>query len=236
MVLTRRASYPEPAMGADEPPQKLAKTSDEMELATPLLSPNCVVTANAFLPAQDALSLGEPASKPATSKGAKGRLSARHGTPKEGRMPHACWWRQLQSLSGTELIERLRTISIDEMIDYHGGVLNARFVELIIELYDHVCQQGDAADGGIYGEASPIDNSCLPKWYPGDDGAGFSRIERLKMAVEYDAFQWYMISSENYSMLDTLVWMGVHLQKLFSRPGTPCPPPPPAANPTIGGA
>jgi len=103
------------------------------------------------------------------------------------------------------------------MIDYHGGVLNARFVDQIVRLYDHVAAQGDT-DGGVYAD----DKACdLPYWCPATDESGFSRLERLEMAAEYDVWQWYLVTGENYTLLDTLIWMGVHMSKLWSRPTSP---------------
>lgn len=33
--------------------------------------------------------------------------------------------------------------------------------------------------------------------------------------------QWYLVTGENYNLLDTLVWMGVQMKKLWSRPVSP---------------
>lgn len=75
------------------------------------------------------------------------------------------------------------------MIDYHGGVLNARFVDQIIQLYDHLAAQGD--EGGpedhVYAEASL--GIELPYWCPQKDDSGFTRLERLEMAAEHDVWQ-----------------------------------------------
>ena len=46
-------------------------------------------------------------------------------------------------------------------------------------------------------------------------------LQQILLKKGSKTFQWYMISSENYSLLDTLVWMGVHVSKLFSRAGSP---------------
>mmetsp|Transcript_59764 Transcript_59764/g.146810 ORF Transcript_59764/g.146810 Transcript_59764/m.146810 type:complete len:250 (-) Transcript_59764:470-1219(-) len=133
-------------------------------------------------------------------------------------LPHACWWTQLLELKGETLIERLRNTQLDELIDYHGGVLNARFVEKIVRLYDHVNCQADV-EGGVYAkEGADLE---LPYLCPGADQSGFSRLERLEMAAEYDIWQWYLVTGENYNLLDTLVWMGVQMKKLWSRPVTP---------------
>jgi hypothetical protein len=145
-------------------------------------------------------------------------VAVRHQPPHESeQLPHKCWWKQLHQLEQGELITRLKEIQLDDMIDYHGGVLNARFVDQIIRLYDHVAAQGDA-EQGIYSD----DKACdLPYWCPAMDESGFSRLERLEMAAEYDVWQWYLVTGENYSLLDTLIWMGVHMSKLWSRPTSP---------------
>ena len=77
----------------------------------------------------------------------------------------------------------LLTTSAPADLAARAGVLTAQFVKLVCELYCHVCAQGDPDDGGIYGERSPVAPERLPKWYPRVDGAGFSREERLRMAV-----------------------------------------------------
>ena len=35
-------------------------------------------------------------------------------------------------------IERMEQIKLEEMIDYHGGLLNVDFTKAIVNLYDHV--------------------------------------------------------------------------------------------------
>mmetsp|Transcript_30423 Transcript_30423/g.59431 ORF Transcript_30423/g.59431 Transcript_30423/m.59431 type:complete len:275 (+) Transcript_30423:255-1079(+) len=135
----------------------------------------------------------------------------------EEQLPHRCWWKQLHHLKQHELISRLKEIQLDDMIDYHGGVLNARFVDQILRLYDHVAAQGDA-ENSVYKDDKAGD---LPYWCPATDESGFTRLERLEMAAEYDVWQWYLVTGENYSLLDTLIWMGVHMSKLWSRPASP---------------
>mmetsp|Transcript_32828 Transcript_32828/g.82796 ORF Transcript_32828/g.82796 Transcript_32828/m.82796 type:complete len:286 (-) Transcript_32828:44-901(-) len=162
-----------------------------------------------------------PPASPSTKDERKSQGEAvRHQTPNhssEEQLPHKCWWKQLHQLQQDDLVVRLREIQLDDMIDYHGGVLNARFVDQIVRLYDHVAAQGDVKEG-IYSD----DKACdLPYWCPAVDESGFSRLERLEMAAEYDVWQWYLVTGENYSLLDTLIWMGVHMSKLWSRPASP---------------
>mmetsp|Transcript_10592 Transcript_10592/g.16594 ORF Transcript_10592/g.16594 Transcript_10592/m.16594 type:complete len:207 (+) Transcript_10592:151-771(+) len=189
-------------------------------------SPHCVVALSHFGEDPAELHLPSPEISAANSSP---RQTLRHAnrpkaqSPKEHhQVPHLCWWRQILSLNGKNLMKRLKEIQLDEMIDYHGGVLNCKFIELCMEVYDHVCMQGDTAENEVYAPGSSYDRETeLPYYIPCVDSSGFGRLECLQMAAEYDVWQWYQITGENYSMLDALVWMGVHLEKLFSRPSTP---------------
>eukprot|EP00286_Rhodomonas_abbreviata_P015275 CAMPEP_0181322994 /NCGR_PEP_ID=MMETSP1101-20121128/19534_1 /TAXON_ID=46948 /ORGANISM="Rhodomonas abbreviata, Strain Caron Lab Isolate" /LENGTH=234 /DNA_ID=CAMNT_0023430963 /DNA_START=130 /DNA_END=834 /DNA_ORIENTATION=+ len=216
---------------ATEPPAKKV-CSPRKEAENALISPQCVISIASEFPEE--MMLGPPevappeVEAPVKSNPPVGEISPRpqarhaHGRKESGEdeaLPHMCWWKQLRSLNGTKLMQRLKEMQVDEMIDYHGGVLNARFVELIVELYDHVASQGDTPNNGVYDEHSPYDpETDLPYWCPKVDEEGFGRMERLRMAAEYDVWQWYLVTGENYSLLDALVWMGVHMRKLFSRP------------------
>jgi len=153
---------------------------------------------------------------------ASGDTARHHSVPAVGeKLPHQCWWKQLHSLEQRRLVDRLKDIQLDDMIDYHGGVLNARFVEQIIGLYDLLAAQGDddKPSDNIYAETAL--GVELPYWCPKEDDSGFTRTERLEMAAEYDVWQWYTITGENYSLLDTLLWMGIQMKKLWSRPVSP---------------
>jgi len=59
----------------------------------------------------------------------------------------------------------------------------------------------------------------LPQWFPReDDQGGLSRAKRLDVALDFDIWQWYSIAGEDFSLLDSLVWMGVQMQRLFADP------------------
>lgn len=81
------------------------------------------------------------------------------------------------------------SLQLDDMIDYHGGVLNARFVEKIIGLYDFLASQGDEGMPADNVYAEPAVGVELPYWCPTEDESGFTRLERLEMAAEYDVWQ-----------------------------------------------
>mmetsp|Transcript_57067 Transcript_57067/g.150384 ORF Transcript_57067/g.150384 Transcript_57067/m.150384 type:complete len:129 (-) Transcript_57067:166-552(-) len=116
-------------------------------------------------------------------------------------------------LKGKKLIDRLDEIKLEEMIDYHGGVLNEEFTKAIVNLYDHVVSEGDDTSSPtcIY-KADSSDDMKLPHWIPKVDEKGVSRKEMLQTSVEYDVFQWWQITSESFSLLDTVVWMGVQIR------------------------
>jgi len=213
----------------DHPAKKICSPNSRPQDKDSLISPNCVIAIADNYPEE--LILPPPETQPPHLEDPEPRPLRRASKSAEERageeeeeVPHLCWWQQLRSLNGPPLMERLKSVCVDEMLDYHGGVLNARFVDLILELYDHVASQGDGArePDSVYGAASPYDPETeLPYWSPKSDSAGFGRMERLRLAAEYDVWQWYLVTGENYSLLDTLVWMGVHVRKLFSRPSSP---------------
>jgi hypothetical protein len=66
-------------------------------------------------------------------------------------------------LKGKKLIDRLEQIKLEEMIDYHGGLLNEDFTKAIVNLYDHVISEGDdqSSPTCIY-NAESFDDMKLP--------------------------------------------------------------------------
>ena len=103
-------------------------------------------------------------------------------------------------------VSRTSQIKLDEMIDYHGGLLNGDFTKAILDLYEHVVEEGDNSDQ-IYNDES-VEDMKLPLWLPKKDDQGLSRRARLEMAVEFDVWQWYLITNENFTLLDTLGEIG----------------------------
>uniref|UniRef100_A0A7S0MLC6 Uncharacterized protein n=1 Tax=Cryptomonas curvata TaxID=233186 RepID=A0A7S0MLC6_9CRYP len=128
-------------------------------------------------------------------------------------LPHVCWWQELMRLKGKKLIDRLEEIKLEEMIDYHGGLLNEDFTKAIVNLYDHVISEGDdqSSPNCIY-NAESLDDMKLPHWIAKVDEHGVCRKDTLTAAVEFDVFQWWQITTENFSLLDTVVWMGVQIR------------------------
>eukprot|EP00291_Cryptomonas_curvata_P019385 CAMPEP_0172166420 /NCGR_PEP_ID=MMETSP1050-20130122/8971_1 /TAXON_ID=233186 /ORGANISM="Cryptomonas curvata, Strain CCAP979/52" /LENGTH=159 /DNA_ID=CAMNT_0012837027 /DNA_START=308 /DNA_END=785 /DNA_ORIENTATION=- len=96
---------------------------------------------------------------------------------------------------------------LEEMIDYHGGLLNEDFTKAIVNLYDHVISEGDdqSSPNCIY-NAESLDDMKLPHWIAKVDEHGVCRKDTLTAAVEFDVFQWWQITTENFSLLDTVVW------------------------------
>lgn len=45
----------------------------------------------------------------------------------------------------------MEQIKLEEMIDYHGGLLNADFTKAIVSLYDHVRKSDGAANSFLSG-------------------------------------------------------------------------------------
>jgi len=117
----------------------------------------------------------------------------------------------LLKLEGGSLLEALQQARSDDFIRYTNGYLQSHVTSRMTSLYDHVCEERERLRG-------VCDAECveLPHWYPKtDENGGLSRQHRLSAALDFDVWQWYSISGEDFSLLDALVWMGVHMQRLF---------------------
>jgi len=123
----------------------------------------------------------------------------------------------LMQLQGVELMRALQQAHADEFVTYKHGYLNPQVAGDMSALYAHVLGQGDVENGPIYGSDSPFCRTTeLPQWYPEfDEDSGLTRQQRLTLAHDFDVWQWYTIAMEDFSVLDTLVWMGVQMHKLF---------------------
>lgn len=184
----------------------------------PKESPMCVASvAELFLP--DDLKLNSPKKEDREPPKANVRNLA---SPTDSEDVDNCsdQFSGLFKLEGIALMHALQKERTEDYVRYRHGFLHPKVPRLMMRLYDHVLKQGgtsDYSDSDIYGADSPFDvNTELPKWYPEiDEENGLSRWQRLSLARDFDVWQWYNIASEDFSMLDTLVWMGVQMQKLF---------------------
>lgn len=124
----------------------------------------------------------------------------------------------LFQLQGIPLMEALQKARAEDYISYSNGHLNRHVTPNMTNLYSHVLEQGDVPNGEVYGDSTPLNrHTQLPVYYPKNDAeTGLSRAARLAMARDCDVWQWCAVSQEDFSLLDTLVWMGVQMQRLYA--------------------
>eukprot|EP00277_Geminigera_cryophila_P044758 CAMPEP_0173081980 /NCGR_PEP_ID=MMETSP1102-20130122/17788_1 /TAXON_ID=49646 /ORGANISM="Geminigera sp., Strain Caron Lab Isolate" /LENGTH=235 /DNA_ID=CAMNT_0013957049 /DNA_START=127 /DNA_END=834 /DNA_ORIENTATION=+ len=123
----------------------------------------------------------------------------------------------LFALQGLPLMHALQKERAEDFLLYYQGYLAPNVARSFTALYSHVLSQADVSESPVYGDTSPFNrNTELPKYYPvEDEETGLSRKHRLALALEADIWQWHTIAYEDFSLLDTIVWMGVHMQRFF---------------------
>jgi len=204
-------------------PEKVARHSNGQESKE---SPMCVASmATQFLnDVVPSLKLNSPRNEDAPNHASTQRAK-RNPSPHDVDMG-ACVpydrFAPLLELRGASLVEALQEARSDDYICYIEGYLEQHVAKQMMKLYDHVCEEWEGLSDALGSTpACPTwpQTRELPQWFPReDDQGGLSRAKRLDVALDFDIWQWYSIAGEDFSLLDSLVWMGVQMQRLFADP------------------